>query len=113
MVVQPLQVLVTGRSVNHQTITLIAAVDDHVVNDPALLVQHGAVQGFARLSQTIDVIGQQTLQPDTGLVAMNIDNGHVGNIEHPAVTAHLMVLLDLGAVMQGHVPTAKIDHLGA
>ncbi|MNJ57837.1 hypothetical protein D3C77_534450 [compost metagenome] len=110
---QPGQVLVAGRGVDHQAITVFAAVDDHIVDDPALLIEHGAVQGLASSVQTIDIVGQQMLQPDASLGAANIDHGHMGNIEHPAVTAHLMVLLDLRAIMQGHVPTAKIDHLGA
>jgi hypothetical protein len=37
----------------------------------------------------------------------------VGYIEHTAIAAHLMVFLDLRAVMQRHIPTAKIDHLRA
>jgi hypothetical protein len=37
----------------------------------------------------------------------------VGYIENPAIAAHLMVFLDLRAVMQRHIPTAKIDHLRA
>ena len=83
------------------------------IDDAAALVEHGAVQGTAVAVQALDIIGQQILEPGLGLWAADIDHGHMGNIEHPAIAAHLMVLLDLRAVMQGHVPTAKIDHLRA
>ncbi|MNL90118.1 hypothetical protein D3C87_2209180 [compost metagenome] len=52
-------------------------------------------------------------EPGLGLAAGNVDDRHVRDIEDPAVAAHLMVLLDLRAVMQWHVPTAKVDHLRA
>ncbi|MNI54196.1 hypothetical protein D3C73_1090830 [compost metagenome] len=109
----PRQILITGRRVDHQAIAVIEAVDDHVVDDAAVLVEHGAVQGAAGAVQAFDVVGQQMLEPGLGLCAADIDHGHVGDIKNPAIAAHLMVLLDLRAVMQRHVPTAKIDHLRA
>jgi len=37
----------------------------------------------------------------------------MGYIKHPAVASHLMVLFNLRAVVQRHIPTAKIDHFRA
>ncbi|MNM64643.1 hypothetical protein D3C81_760500 [compost metagenome] len=110
---QPGHVLVAGRSVDHQAVTVFTTVDDHIVDDSALLVEHGAVQGLAGSAKAVDIVGQHMLQPRAGLDATDIDHGHVGYIEYAAGLAHLMVLLDLRSVMQRHIPTAKIDHLGA
>jgi hypothetical protein len=63
--------------------------------------------------QSVNIIGQQMLEPFLGLGACDIDHGHMGYIEHPAVASHLMVLLNLRAVVQRHIPTAKIDHFRA
>jgi hypothetical protein len=35
------------------------------------------------------------------------------HVEQPRVGAHRVVLVELGAVMQRHVPTAEVDDLGA
>jgi hypothetical protein len=53
------------------------------------------------------------LKPGLGLRAADVNYGHVGYIKDPAIASHLMVLFDLRAVMQRHIPTAKIDHLRA
>ncbi|MNI84466.1 hypothetical protein D3C73_1413730 [compost metagenome] len=54
----PGHVLIAGGGVDHQAITLIETVDDHVVDNPALLVEHGAVQRTAWAVQAFDIIGQ-------------------------------------------------------
>jgi len=109
----PGHVLITGGGIDHQAITGLDAIDDHVVDHPAVLVEHRAVQGATRSVEALDIIGQQMAQPSLGLAAGDIDHGHVRDIEHTAVTSYLMVLLDLRTVMQWHIPTAKIDHLRA
>ncbi|MNS34972.1 hypothetical protein D3C72_671120 [compost metagenome] len=113
MRLHPGHVLIAGGGVDHQAITLIETVDDHVVDNPALLVEHGAVQRTAGAVQAFDIIGQQMPEPGFCLGATDIDYGHVGYIEDTAIAAHLMVFLDLRSIMQRHVPTAKIDHLRA
>ena len=35
------------------------------------------------------------------------------HVEHAGVAAHLVVLVDLRAVVDRHVPAAEVDHLGA
>ena len=109
----PDHVLITGSGVDHQPVTRLGAIDNHVVVHPAALIEHGAVQRTAGAVQTLDIIGQQMLKPGLGLGATDVNHGHVGYIENPAITSHLMVLFDLRAVMQRHIPTAKIDHLRA
>ena len=45
--------------------------------------------------------------------AADIDHAHVRHIEDAGVAPHRMVLLDLRAVVDGHVPAAEVDHAGA
>src|SRR5690606_42012056 len=57
--------------------------------------------------------GQKTTPVSTSAHSMPNDRGHVRDIEHAGISAHLVVLLDLGAVVDRHVPAAEIDHLAA
>ena len=42
--------------------------------------------------------------------AGEIDDAHVGHVEHAGVASHRVVLLDLRAVVHRHVPAAEVDH---
>ena len=108
----PGQVLVAGRGIHHHAVTKVGQVNDQIIHHPALLIEHAAVEGFTDTLQALDIIGQQVLQIGLGMAATDIHHGHVRHIEHPAVATHLMVLLDLRAIVQRHVPTAEVDHLG-
>ncbi|MCY1394715.1 hypothetical protein D9M68_459440 [compost metagenome] len=109
----PGQVLVAGGGIDHQAIAAAGEVDDQVVDHPAPLIEHGAVERLAGGLQTLDVVGQQVLEPGLGLGTGNVHHGHVGDVEDAAIATHLVVLLHLGTVVQRHVPAAEIDHLGS
>lgn len=109
----PGDVLVAGGSIDHHPVAVLGQVDDQVVDHPALFVEHRAVERLAGFAETRHVVRQEMLQIGRGLLAGDVDHGHVGHVEDAAVTPNLMVLLDLRTVVQRHVPTAEIDHLGA
>ncbi len=44
---------------------------------------------------------------------MEVDDPHVGDVEHSGVVAHRVMLVDLGAVIHRHVPAAEIHHARA
>ncbi|KAG0751064.1 hypothetical protein G6F24_014676 [Rhizopus arrhizus] len=88
-------------------------VDDQVVDDAAARIQHARVQGLARHLQLVHRVGQQAAQERLDLVTAKVDHGHVADVEHTRLAAHQMVLVELRAVVDGHVPTPEIDHLGA
>ncbi|MCY1178412.1 hypothetical protein D9M73_187590 [compost metagenome] len=113
MRLHPGHVLVAGGGVDHHAVAVDAQVDDQVVDHPAILVGHAAVEGLAGFLQALYVVGQQALQVLLGLRTGDVDHGHVGNVEHAAVATYLVVLLDLRSIVQGHVPTAEIDDLRA
>jgi hypothetical protein len=87
-------------------------VDDEVVDDAARLVQHAAVQRLAGNLELGDVVGEQIAQELARAAPRKIDDAHVRDIEHAGVAPHDVMLLDLGTVIDGHVPAAEVDHTG-
>ena len=108
----PRQVGLAGGAIYHQTVVIVPLVGDQVIDDAAAVIEHGTVQGTAR-GDAVHVVGQQVAQkvPRTG--PGNIHHRHMGDVEYAGVLAHRVVLLDLGAIVDRHVPAAKVDHLAA
>ena len=48
-----------------------------------------------------------------GVRAGHVDVEHVRDIEHAGILAHGVVLFQLRAIGQRHVPAAEVDHSGA
>ena len=46
-------------------------------------------------------------------LAGQVDDAHVRHVEHAGIAAHRVVLFDLRAVVQRHVPAAEVDDFGA
>ena len=110
----PRQVLLAGRGVDHQPEEILGEeIHDQVVDDPALLVEHAGVERLAGFLQLVDRVGEQVPQERAHVGTMQVDHGHVADVEHAGVAAHQVVLVDLRAVVDRHVPAAEIDHLGA
>ena len=84
-------------------------VGDQVVEDSAIVSQHAAVQCTA-LDQAADVIGEQQAQEIERRRPCEIDDPHVRDVEHSGVAPHRVMFIDLGAVVQRHVPSAEVDH---
>jgi ABC-type taurine transport system substrate-binding protein len=89
---------------------LAQVVDDQVVDDNAVLAQHARVERLAGLPKLVDIVGQQPAQVLAYARAAQIDDAHVRDVEHAGVTPHGMMLLDLGAIADRHVPAAEIHH---
>jgi hypothetical protein len=110
----PAEVLCRGGGIDDDAIARgVTGVDDEVVHHAAALVEHDAVKRLAGLGQPVDVVGEETAQESPGIGAGDIQRAHVRHVEHAAVAAHRVVLLDLRAVVQRHVPSAEIDHARA
>ncbi|VXD00007.1 hypothetical protein YERSI8AC_280010 [Enterobacterales bacterium 8AC] len=62
------------------------------------------------MSELGDIVRQQVAQEFTGAGTVQIHDGHVGNIKHARILAHIVVLIKLRTVMQRHHPAMKIDH---
>ncbi|MNE43804.1 hypothetical protein D3C80_1379990 [compost metagenome] len=110
----PGQILLAGGGVHHQAVEGIGQeIGDEVIDDAAFRVEHAAVEGLAGDGELGHVVGQQVLQEGFDPLAGQIDDGHVGDIEHARIAAHRVVLFQLGAVVDGHFPTVEVHHLGA
>jgi hypothetical protein len=70
-------------------------------------------RALARLHRLFDVVGEQTPQKLVHARATQVDHAHMRDVEHAGVPAHGVVLLDLGAVVDRHVPAAEIHHARA
>ncbi len=112
LVFHPIQVLLAGGAIYHQPVVVVAFVDDQIVHYPAALVEHAGVEGAAGFD-LVDVVGEQVAQVGAGVAAADVHHGHVGDVEGAGVLAHGMVLFQLGAIVDGHVPAAEIHHLAA
>ena len=110
---QPLEVLVARAGVDDHAIPVVVhVVDNQVVDHTTVLAQHAGIERLAGLRQLGDVIGEQAAQVVARPVAAQVDHAHVRDVEHAGIAAHGMVLLDLRAVVDGHVPAAEVDGAG-
>ena len=110
----PRQVLVARGRVHDQPEEVLGEeIDDQVVDDAAVRVEHAGVERLARHLQLVDGIGDQRSQERPHVLAVQVEDGHVRHVEHARVAADRVVLLDLRAVADRHVPTAEVDHLRA
>ena len=88
-------------------------VDDKVINHAARGIQHAGIERFTRRLQFGDVVCQQITQKLPGAATVQIDNRHVGHVEHTGIGAHRVVLINLRAVVQRHHPAVEVHHAGA
>ena len=79
----------------------------------ALLVEHAAVERLAGLLELGDVVREQLPQERAHARAAQVDDAHVRDVEHAGVAPHRVVLFDLRAVVERHVPAGEIDHARA
>ena len=78
-----------------------------------LAAVHPAWVRFTRRFQFGDVVCQQITQKLPGAATAQIDNRHVGHVEHTGIGAHRVVLINLRAVVQRHHPAMEVHHAGA
>ena len=110
----PLEILVARARVDdHAEPLVVHVVDDQVVDHAAGLAQHARVERLARLGELGDVVREQPPQELADAIAAEVDDAHVRDVEHAGVAPHRVVLLDLRAVDDRHVPAAEVDHAGA
>jgi len=111
---QPLEVLVARAGVDDHPVPLVVhVVDDQVVDHAAVLAQHARVERLPALRELRHVVREQPAQVVAYARAAKVHHAHVRDVEHAGVAAHRMVLLDLRAVIDRHVPAAEVDHAGA
>ena len=109
----PGQILLGGAGIDDDAEARVGQeIDDQVVDDAAGLVEHGRVERLAGNRELGDIVGDQAGQEGAAVRSDDIDRAHVRYVEHAAVVADRVVLLDLRTVVDRHVPAAEIDHPG-
>ena len=108
---EPGEIFPRPARIHHQTKPFFAEqIHDQVVDHPARMVEHAGIERAPRLAQLVHIVGEGTAQKCARAVAVHIDGEHVRDVEHPGIAPHRVVFLDLGAVVDRHVPAAEIDH---
>ena len=110
-VTQPRDVLVRRPRVDDDPEEIVAEeIHDQVVEHRAVGFQQAGIERFAAALQLVDVVREHVPQERASAGTLDIDDAHVRDVEHPGIAAHGAMLIDLGAVIHGHVPSAEIHH---
>ena len=110
----PRDVLVSAARVDHQTkFGGRKEVDDQVVDDAALWIEHARIKRLARGGQARNIVCQQQTQVRRRVGTRHIDVQHVRNVENAGIPTHSVVLFNLGSVVDRHGPAAKVNHPGS
>ena len=72
---------------------LSESAEDHVVDDPALPVEHVGIEGLSDL-QSRSIVGVDPLDEIEGLRSLDLDLSHMRDIEYPAGLPDGLMLLD-------------------
>ncbi len=111
LTVYPGKVLIPCGGVEHHAEPVLSPiVDNEIVDDAALLIEHAGVHRLAGSRCRSYIVGKQKTHELPYLRSIQIHNHHVRDIEHSRRAPHLMVLFDLGAVVKRHLPTTEIHH---
>ncbi len=112
LLADPGDVLLAGAGVDDDEVVVVGElVEDDVVDEGAVGVEHGGVVGLADL-QFAAVVHEQALEGGEGAGAAELDVAHVGDVEEADGGADGHVLGDEAGVLDGHVPAAEVDHFG-
>jgi len=110
----PREIAVARASIDDGAETrLFEKVNDQVVDDAARLIEHAAIERLAGHLQLVDVVGEKPLEELPHARTLEIGDAHVGDVEDARAATHGVVLGELGAVLQRHVPAAEVDDPGA
>ena len=81
---------------------------------PPVLVEHAAVERLAAAPAACRRRWRAGARRKARTRApVEVDHAHVRDVEHAGGAAHGVVLADLRAVVDRHVPAAEVDHAGA
>ena len=109
--VREVGVLVAGIDAQ-QVVRVGDFVDEQVVNESAARGHQAGIMGLAD-GELRGVVAADPLDEWQRAGTANFDFAHVAHVEEAGTRAHRFVLGEDAGVLQGHVPAAEIDHLGA
>src|SRR5438270_7453382 len=97
---------------DHHVFTVADAVDDHVVDDRAVLVGEQAVPRLAR-REACDVARDEAIEVRPGTATLEEELAHVREIEETGVSAHRTMFGDDALVLDRHLVARERHHLRA
>jgi hypothetical protein len=110
----PGKVFFTRRCVDdHPVVGVADVIDDQVINDTALLIQHACVQRLAVFLEPRNIIGDEVPQELARTISAKVHNSHVGDIKYTGMLSHRMMFFFLRSIVQRHIPAAEIDDSSA
>ena len=90
----------------------LAAVEDQIVDDAALGIEQRAVDGPAGRGLG-RIVGEHAGKERQRLLASQVDDGHVRNVEYARRAPHRVVFGHLRAVVERHRPAGEGRHARA
>ncbi len=100
MILDPRHILIMGACIDHHTkVHLTEKIDDQIIHDTALLIEHAGVERPPLVLQAINIIGQKITQEFAHALTSQINEGHMRDIKHPRLTSDLIVFFYLRAVV--------------
>jgi hypothetical protein len=107
---QPREVFFASGGVDHKPVVrVVNIVDDKVIDDATLLVQHAGIKCLSAHRQLGHVVGQEVAKKFPGPLTGEVHDGHVRYVEDAGMLPYGVVLFLLRAVVQRHVPATEID----
>ena len=106
------QLAAVGRIADQEVLLVAHPADNGVVPAPPLLVEHERVTALAH-GHPQDPAGADAIQEPLGVGTVDAEPSHVRDVEHAPACADLAMLIDDGAVEDGHRPARELHHLGA
>ena len=88
---------------------LADAVDDQVVDDPAVLVREQRVLRLAG-REPVEIVRERALQQLAGARSLDLELAHVRDVEDAGIGPHRAVLRDHALVLHGHLPAGERHH---
>jgi hypothetical protein len=106
----PGEILVPRRSVDDNAKpVLVHEVDDQVINDATVFIEHAGIERFAGFLQLGDVVRQQMAQEWARAITTQVDDRHMRDIKHAGIATHGVMFFFLRAVVQWHIPATEVD----
>ncbi len=98
--------------IHHQKILPVTqAIDDQVINHPALVIEHQGVLTVAD-SQLAHIVGQSPVEKVLSPGSFDQELAHVGDVKDPHLLPHRLVLIHDARVLHRHLPSGKGHHAG-
>ena len=108
----PGEIFFDFRGIDHEEEAVFGdAVDDEIIDDATGGVEEESILALAD-EESVDIVGEEAVEPGGGLGAFGEKLAHVGDIEDAEILANGVMFVDDPGVLDGHGPATEVDHFG-